>query len=93
VIFFYELLFFVVAVVAIFVGEIWSRLVAFLMLSAFVPITALGAASFGARLATADGLTDDERRFFADARAGLRHLALLFGLASLAALAWKLIAG
>jgi hypothetical protein len=93
VIFFYELLFFVVAVAAVFVGEIWSRLLACLLLSAFVPVAALGAASFDARLATAQGLSDDERRFFADARAGLRHLALLFGLGAVAALVWKLIAG
>ena len=56
-------------------------------------IVVLGYASFGARLAIADGMSDDDRRFFTDARDGLRHLRLLFGLAALAALAWRLIAG
>jgi hypothetical protein len=93
VIFFYELLFAVVAVVAIFIGEAWSRLAACVFLGAWFLVVVLGSASFDARLATPDGLSDDDRRWFTDARDGLRHLRLLFGLATLAALAWRLIAG
>jgi hypothetical protein len=93
-IFFYELLFVLVAVAAVFIGEVWSRLAAFLFLGAWFCISVLGYASFGARLAVSgDALTDDERHWFTDARDGLRHLRLLFGLSALAALAWRLIAG
>jgi hypothetical protein len=92
-IFFYELLFALVAVAAIFIGEAWSRLAAFLVLGGFFLVVVIGSASFDARLATTDGMSDDDRRFFTDARDGLRHLRLLFGLATLAALAWRLIAG
>jgi hypothetical protein len=56
-------------------------------------IVLLGYASFGARLAAPDGLSDEDRRWFTDARDGLRHLRLLFGLATLAALVWRLLAG
>jgi hypothetical protein len=93
VIFFYELLFALVALVAIVIGEAWSRLAAFLFLGSWFLIVALGSASFDARLATPNGMSDDDRRWFTDARDGLRHLRLLFGLATLAALAWRLIAG
>jgi hypothetical protein len=93
VIFFYELLFVLVAVAAIFIGEAWSRLAASVFLAGWFLFVFLGSASFDARLATPDGLSDDDRRFFTDARDGLRHLRLLFGLATLAALAWRLIAG
>jgi hypothetical protein len=93
VIFFYELLFVLVAVVAVFIGEAWSRLAAGVFLGVWFLIVLVGSASFDARLATSDGLSDDDRRFFTDARDGLRHLRLLFGLATLAALAWRLIAG
>jgi hypothetical protein len=93
VIFFYELLFVLVAVVAVFIGEAWSRLAAGVFLGGWFLIVVLGSASFDARLATPDGMSDDDRRFFIDARDGLRHLRLLFGLATLAALAWRLIAG
>ena len=93
-IFFYELLFVLVAVVAVFIGEAWSRLAAFLFVAGWFGIVVLGYASFGARLALSnDALSEDERRWFTDARDGLRHLRLLFGLAALAALAWRLIAG
>ncbi len=92
-IFFYELLFALVALAAIILGEVWSRLSAFLFLGAWFLIVVLGSASFDARLATPDGLSDDDRRWFRDARDGLRHLRLLFGLATLAALVWRLIAG
>ena len=44
-------------------------------------------------LATAEGLSDADRRLFTDVRDGLRHLRLLFGLATAAALIWRLIAG
>lgn len=92
-IFFYELLFALVALAAIFVGEAWNRLAAAIFLGGWFLVVALGSASFDARLATNAGLSDDDRRFFTDARDGLRHLRLLFGLATLAALAWRLIAG
>jgi hypothetical protein len=93
VIFFYELLFVLVAVVAVFIGEAWSRLAAFLFVSLWFVVVVLGYASFGARLATAEGMNDDDRRWLTDARDGIRHLRLLFGLAALAALIWRLIAG
>jgi hypothetical protein len=94
VIFFYELLFVLVAVVAVVIGEVWSRLAALVFLLAWLAIVTLGYASFGARLAVADKpLNDEERRWYTDARDGLRHLRLLFGLAALTALGWRLIAG
>jgi hypothetical protein len=93
VIIFYELLFALVAVIAVFIGETWSRLAAFVFLSVWFLVVALGYASFGARLATSEGMSDDDRRWITDARDGVRHLRLLFGLAALAALVWRLIAG
>ena len=92
-IFFYELLFALVALAAILLGELWSRLAAAIVLGCCFLVVVLASASFDARLAISDGLTDDDRRFVTDARDGLRHLRLLFGLATLAALAWRLIAG
>lgn len=92
-IFFYELLFVVIAVVAVFIGEAWSRLAAFGFLGLWFLVAVLGYASFGARLAASGPLSEEDRRWFMDARDGLRHLRLLFGLATLAALAWRLIAG
>lgn len=92
-IFFYELLFVLVAVGAVLIGEAWSRLAAFGFLGFWFVVSTLGYASFGARLAATGALNEEERRWFADARDGLRHLRLLFGLATLAALAWRLIAG
>ena len=91
-IFFYEFLFIAMAVIAVFIGEAWSRVAAFVFLLVWFGIAMLGYASFQARLAT-DTLTDDDRRWFTEARDGLRHLRLLFGLAALAALVWRLIAG
>ena len=80
--------------VAVVIGEAWSRLAAFVFLCGWFAIVVVGYASFGARLAVTDHpLSEDERRWFNDARDGLRHLRLLFGLAALAALAWRLIAG
>jgi hypothetical protein len=93
VLFFYELLFALMTIVAVIMGELWSRLAAFIFLTVWFVVIALGYASFGARLATPEGLTEDDRRFFTDARDGLRHLRLLFGLAAAAALVWRLIAG
>lgn len=92
-IFFYELLFVVVAIVAVVIGEAWSRVAATLFLAAWFGVVSVGYASFGARLAATDGIAEDERRWYADARDGLRHLRLLFGLGTLAALGWRLIAG
>ena len=93
-IFFYELFFVIVAIAAVFIGEAWSRMAAFLFLGLWFIVTLLGYASFGARLAVSgETLGEDERRWFADARDGLRHLRLLFGVAALAALAWRVIAG
>jgi hypothetical protein len=93
VIFFYEFLFILVAVLAVLIGEAWSRTWALLFVVVWFGIIALGYASFGARLAAPDGLSDEDRRWFSDARDGLRHLRLLFGLASLAMLVWRLVAG
>jgi Na+/melibiose symporter-like transporter len=93
-IFFYELVFVVLAVAAVFIGETWSRTAAFVFMAGWFAIATLGYASFGARLALPGQLsTDEERRWFTDARDGLRHLRLLFGVAALAALAWRVIAG
>ena len=93
-IFFYEFLFILMAVLAVFIGELWSRLAAFVFLAAWFGFVLLGYASFGARLtASGSAMSDDERRWFTDARDGLGHLRLLFGLAALAALVWRLIAG
>jgi hypothetical protein len=93
VIFFYELLFIVVCVAAVLIGEVWSRVAAFAFLLVWFAVIWLASASFQARLAAADGLAEEDRRWFADARDGLRHLRLLFGLAAAAALVWRLIAG
>ena len=92
-IFFYEILFVLLAVVAIAIGEILSRLVAFAFLALCFAIALVAVASFDARLATAEGMTDEDRRWFAETRAGARHLALLLGLAAAAALVWRVIAG
>ncbi|MCA1644641.1 MAG: hypothetical protein LC797_03935 [Chloroflexi bacterium] len=92
-IFFYELLFVLVAVLAVVIGEVWSRSAAFVFLGLCFVIVVLGYASFGARLATSEGLSEDDRRWLVDVRDGVRHLRLLFGLATLAALMWRLIAG
>lgn len=91
-IFFYEFVFIAVAVLAIVVGEAFSRTVAVLFVAALLGFVALGAWSFDARLAT-ESVSDEDRRWFTDARDGLRHLRLLLGLGALAALAWRLIAG
>jgi hypothetical protein len=94
VIFFYEGLFVVVALGAVLVGELWSRLAAAIILAACFGIAALAVASYDARLAVEpEPMTDDERRWFVDSRDGLKHLRLLFALATVAALAWRLIAG
>jgi hypothetical protein len=94
VIFFYELLFVLLALAAVVIGEVWSRLAATLLLATCFVIVSLGYASFGARLAASEAVADEEdRRWFTDARDGLRHLRLLFGLATLAALAWRVVAG
>jgi hypothetical protein len=83
-------------VAAVIIGEVWSRLAAFVFLSGWFGIAVLGYASFGARLAItseADAMDDDQRRWFSDARDGMRHLRLLFGLAALAALGWRIVSG
>ena len=92
-IFFYELLFALVAIVAVFIGETWSRLIACVFLGGWLVVIALGYASFGWRLATSEGLSEEDRRLFTDVRDGLRHLRLLFGVATAAAVVWRLIAG
>jgi hypothetical protein len=94
VLFFYELFFALMAIIAVLIGELWSRLAAAIFLGIWFAISALGYASFGARLAVEpNGLSDEDRRWYGDARDGMRHLRLLFGLATLAAIAWRLIAG
>ena len=93
-IFFYEFLFVLVAVITVLIGEIWSRTAAVIFVGVWFAVSLLGYASFGARLTVSgSAMSDDERRWFHDARDGMRHLRLLFGLAALAALAWRLIAG
>ena len=93
-VFFYEILFVLVTVIAVVLGEVWSRTAALVFLLVWWGIVILGYASFGARLATPDsGLAGDEQRWYRDARDGLRHLRLLFGLACAAALVWRLVAG
>jgi hypothetical protein len=93
VIFFYEGLFVAVALLAVLIGEVWSRLLAFVLLAVCLGIVALAVASFNARLAVATTMTDDDHRWFVDARDGLKHLRLLLALATAAALVWRLIAG
>ena len=93
VIFFYELLFVLVAIVAVSSASCGVALAAVVFLGLWFGAIWLGYASFGARLAADSGITEEDRRWYADARDGLRHLRLLFGLAVLAALAWRLIAG
>jgi hypothetical protein len=90
-VFFYEMLFVAVAVAALVIGEVWSRTGALVLLLVCWSLAAVGYASFGARLAQAEGLGEEERRWYRDARDGLRHLRLLFGLASGAALVWRLV--
>jgi hypothetical protein len=93
-IFFYEFVFIVMAVLAVLMGELWNRLAAVIFLVAWFAFVVVGYASFGARLGVSGAsMSDDERRWFTDARDGLRHLRLLFGLAALAALIWRVIAG
>jgi hypothetical protein len=92
-VFFYEMLFVAVAVAAVVIGELWSRTGALVFLLMWWALVATGYASLGARLAEAEGLGEGERRWYRDARDGLRHLCLLFGLASGAALVWRLVAG
>ena len=49
------------------------------------PGSALSAAAFA--------VSDADRRWFVDARDGLKHLRLLLAFGALAALAWRLVAG
>jgi hypothetical protein len=92
-IFFYEILFVVVAVAAVFIGETWSRTWALIFLLVWLGIIALGYASFGARLTQSEGMSEEELRWYRDAHDGLRHLRLLFLIACAAMLVWRLIAG
>jgi len=92
-IFFYELLFVVVAVVAVAIGEIWSRTLSVVLLASGFGLAVLGQVSVSAGLAQSGEVGDADRRWATDARDGLQHLVLLFGLGSLAALVWRLIAG
>lgn len=93
-IFFYEILFVSVAVAAAFIGETWSRTWAVLFLLAWLGLVWLGHASFQARLAAVHSdLDEEELRWYRDARDGLRHLRLLFALATLVALTWRVLAG
>ena len=92
-IFFYEILFVLVALGAVLIGERWSRTLALVFLLAWWGVVLLGYASFGARLAASEGLAEEDQRWYRDARDGLRHLRLLFGLACAAALVWRLVAG
>lgn len=90
-IFFYEMMFVAAAVVTAYIAEAWNRGWAVLFVSAWFGLVVLGHASFGARLAAPEPLADEERRWYLNARDGLRHLRLLFGLTWLGALAWWLL--
>ena len=91
-IFFYEIAFVAVALLAAILNETWTPTAGLVLLLACWGFVALGYASFGARLAAdGAGLSDEDRRWFQDARDGLRHLRLLFGLATGVALIWRLV--
>jgi hypothetical protein len=93
-VFFYEILFVLVALAAVVMGELWSRTLALGFLLVWWLIVVVGYASFGARLALPDpAFGEEEQRWYRDARDGLRHLRLLFGLACAAALVWRVVAG
>ncbi|MBI2756310.1 MAG: hypothetical protein HYX52_06345 [Chloroflexi bacterium] len=92
-VFFYEILFTLVAIAAAVIGEVWSRTLAVLFLAAWLGLISLGYASFGARLQAAEGLSDDDVLWYHNARDGLRHLRLLFGIALAVAVLWRLLAG
>jgi hypothetical protein len=92
VIFFYELLFVAIAIGAIVLGETVSRTLAVALVGVVFAISVLGVWSFDARLTT-NGVSDDDRRWFVDARDGLKHLRLLLAVGCAAALVWRLIAG
>jgi len=93
VVFFYEIFFVILAVAAVLIGETWSRTLAVAFLVAWLGVVVLGYASFGARLTASPGLSEEDQRWFRDARDGLRHLRLLLGLACAAALMWRILAG
>lgn len=94
-IFFYEILFVAAAIAAVAMGEFWSRTGSLLFLLGWWGFVAAGYASFGARLTQSDArpLSDEDLRWYRDARDGLRHLRLLFGIATALALLWRLVAG
>jgi hypothetical protein len=93
VVFFYEIFFVGLAIAAVLIGEAWSRTLAVGFLLVCLGVVMLGYASFGARLAASGGLSEEDQRWFRDARDGLRHLRLLLGLACAAALVWRVLAG
>jgi len=94
VIFYYEFVFIALAILAIFLGEAVSRTLSLVIAALALAVVALGVKSFDVRLATeSESVSDEDRRFFIDARDGLRHLRLLLILGTLAALAWRLLAG
>lgn len=91
-IFFYEILFVAVCLVSIVLGETWSRVATVVFLLGWLAVIALGYASFGARLAATEmPLAEEDRLWYADARAGLRHLRLLFAIATGVAVVWLLL--
>ena len=91
-IFYYEFVFIGLAILAIFLGEAVSRTLSVVLAVLALAVVALGVKSFDVRLAT-ESVSDEDRRFFTDARDGLRHLRLLLILGTLAALVWRLLAG
>ena len=91
-IFYYEFVFIALAILAIFLGEAVSRTLSVVLAVLALAVVALGVKSFDVRLAT-ESVSDEDRRFFTDARDGLRHLRLLLILGTLAALVWRLLAG
>jgi len=73
VIFFYELLFVLVARRVLY-WRAWSPTRRLPVPGRVVLFVVVGSASFDARLATTDGMSDDDRRFFHRRADGLRHL-------------------
>ena len=89
-VFFYEILFTVVATIAVIVGELWTRTFTVVFLAAWLAVIWLGYASFQARLRTEE-LSAEDRLWFENAVDGLRHLRLLFAIGAAVALGWRLL--
>jgi len=91
-VFFYEILFTIVGVIAWVAGEVWSRTFSVLFLFAWLLVIWLGYIGFQARLRQED-LSAEDRLWFENAVDGLRHLRLLFAIGTVVALVWRVLAG